>query len=305
MLEYRNLEALAAVIEEQGFEKAGEALHITQSAVTQRIRQLEELSGQVLVLRTHPPTLTDAGRNILEHFKKVRVLEQEFLQRSNLAKPGEKPILAIAVNADSLATWFSSVASLYFSHSSGYLDIRCTDQDVTHTLMTSGQVMGCVSSLKDPFRGCKTDFLGEMEYRFVSTRQFAQANFPQGIDGTTFSNVPKLNYNKDDQLLLHWASQFFENAHPFQNSHFLPSSEQFPVLLQQGSVCGMLPDHQYNQYKDLYDLVDLSMGRPVSLPLYWHRWNIPFEELDVLTEIIKGVASEKFFSLRIHTSPRH
>lgn len=290
MFEYRNLEALAAVIEEQGFEKAGEALHITQSAVTQRIRQLEELSGQVLVLRTQPPTVTDAGKVMLEHFRKVRVLEQEFLQRSSLANSHQKPVLALAVNADSLATWFSSVAGLYFSQNRGYLDIRCTDQDVTHTLMTSGEVMGCISSMKNPFRGCKTDYLGNMEYRFISTRQFAQTHFAQGIDGTTFSHAPKLNYNRDDQLLLRWASQFFEQAHPFQNSHFIPSSDQFPLLIRQGSVCGMLPNHQYLQYKDLYDLVDLSKGHPVSLPLYWHRWNIPSEELDVLTEIIKKEA---------------
>ena len=290
MLEYRNLEALAAVIEEQGFEKAGEVLHITQSAVTQRIRQLEELSGQVLVLRTQPPTVTEAGRVMLEHFKKVRVLEQEFLQHSILANTNQKPVLTLAVNADSLATWFSSVAGLYFSQYRGYLDIRCTDQDVTHILMTSAQVMGCISSMKNPFRGCKSDYLGNMEYRFISTRQFAQTYFAQGIDGTSFSHAPKLNYNRDDQLLSRWASQFFENAHSFQNSHFIPSSEQFPLLIQQGSVCGMLPNHQYLQYKGLYDLVDLSMERPVSLPLYWHRWNIPSEELDVLTEIIKKEA---------------
>ncbi|MGH0053899.1 MAG: LysR family transcriptional regulator ArgP [Sphaerochaetaceae bacterium] len=291
MFEYRNLETLAAVIEEKGFEKAGEVLHISQSAVTQRIRQLEEFSGQVLVLRTQPPTVTDAGNTILEHFRKVLILEQEVLQHARSANTDQKPVLTLAVNADSLATWFSSVASLYFAQSRGYLDIRCTDQDVTHTLMTSGQVMGCISSIKNPFRGCKTDYLGKMEYRFIATRQFAQIHFSQGIDDTTFAHAPKLNYNKDDQLLSRWASQFFKNAHSFQNSHFIPSSEQFPLLIQQGAVCGMLPEHQYLQYKDHYDLVDLSMGRSIATPLYWHRWNIPSEELSILTNIITKEAA--------------
>jgi LysR family transcriptional regulator (chromosome initiation inhibitor) len=292
MLEYRYLEALGAVIEEQGFEKAGEALHITQSAVTQRIRQLEESFGQVLVVRTNPPSLTDAGRAVLEHFRKVRILEQEFLRRTDLSVPGQKPVLALAVNADSLATWFSQVACRYFSRCTGYLDIQCTDQDVTHTLMTSGQVMGCISSMDNPFRGCKTDYLGKMEYRFVSTNQFARTYFPEGIGETAFSDAPKLHYSKDDRLLARWASRFFEHGNPYRNSHFAPSSEQFPHLIGQGSVCGMIPEYQYRQFKESYDLVDLSMEQPVSLPLYWHRWSIPSKELEILTGIIREEAGK-------------
>ena len=290
MIDYKFLEALAAVIEQKGFERAGEVLHITQSAVTQRIRQLEELTGQVLLIRSQPPAVTVSGGLLLEHFRKVRVLEQEFSLRSGLTGSSQRPQLSLAVNADSLATWFSPVVSRYFSLYSGYLDIRSADQDVTHKLMTNGEVMGCISSMETSFRGCRKDFLGSMIYRFISTRRFSETFFPEGVDESSFNKAPKLNFDRDDQLLAKWAGQFFENARPFENSHMIPSSEQFPILIRAGSACGMLPEHQYEGLQTEYDLVDLSFRKPVSTPLYWHRWSLPSAELDRLSEIIREEA---------------
>ncbi len=290
MIDYKFLEALAAVIEQKGFERAGEVLHITQSAVTQRIRQLEELTGQVLLIRSQPPAVTAAGRLLLEHLKKVRVLEQEFSLRSGLSGSPQRPQLSLAVNADSLATWFSSVVSRYFSLYSGYLDIRSADQDVTHKLMTDGDVMGCISSMESSFRGCRKDFLGSMVYRFASTRNFAGTYFPEGVDESSFNRAPKLNFDRDDQLLAKWACQFFKGAHPFENSHMIPSSEQFPILIGAGAVCGMLPEDQFEALRSDFDLMDLSLEKPVSTPLFWHRWSLPSQELDSLSEIIREEA---------------
>ena len=287
MFDYRLLEALAAVVEERGFERAGEVLHITQPAVTQRIRQLEEFSGQVLLIRSQPPELTEAGRHILEHFRKVRILEREFSLRSGFGKASEKPLITLAVNADSLATWFSGVLRRYFSFTGGYLDIRSADQDVTHRLMVDGVAMGCISSSSSSFRGCRKEFLGNMAYRLVSTGEFARSYFPGGVDEISFSGAPKMNFNRDDQLIANWTAGVFGRAAAFHNSHFVPSSELFPVLIRNGSVCGMLPDAQFREYEDAYDLVDLSMERPVSVPLYWHRWGIDSTELDIITRIIR------------------
>ncbi len=290
MIEYRNLEALAAVVENKGFDKAGEALGITQSAVTQRIRQLEELTGQVLLIRSQPPAVTGAGSILLEHFRKVRLLEQELSVQAGLTDFSQLPLISLAVNADSLATWFSKVVSRYFYLSSGYLDIKSADQDVTHRLMTDGEVMGCISSMAASFRGCRKDFLGSLVYRFVSIRDFSAYHFPDGIDRDSFNAAPKLNFNRDDQLLANWAGQFFKDSKAFNNSSFVPSSEQFPIMIREGAVCGMLPDEQFKMYQSEYDLVDLSMEKPVSIPLYWHRWSISSVELDVLSRIIREEA---------------
>ncbi len=293
MIDYRNLEALAAVVDEKGFERAGNALHITQSAVTQRIRQLEDFTGQILLIRSQPPAPTEAGRELLEHFRKVQVLEQEFSERTGMIETHQNPHISLAVNADSLATWFSDVLSRYYAFHSGFLDMKSADQDVTHTLMVSGEVMGCISTVSTPFRGCRSTFIGNMTYRFVSTRSFAERYFPQEMDEASFQEAPKLSFNKDDGLLSQWASRFFPRADSFHNSHLVPSSDQFPILIRQGEVCGMLPDFQFEAYKEPYELVDLSKGYPVSTPLYWHRWSIQSSELDLLTAIIQEVADER------------
>ena len=54
MLDYKHIEALAKVIQEGGFERAAQALFLTQSAVSQRVRQLEESSGQILKTSLSP-----------------------------------------------------------------------------------------------------------------------------------------------------------------------------------------------------------------------------------------------------------
>ncbi len=292
MIDYRNLEALAAVVDERGFERAGNRLHITQSAVTQRIRQLEDLTGQILLIRSQPPSVTEAGKELLEHFRKVQVLEQEFSERTGIIETHQKPRISLAVNADSLNTWFSHVVSEYFSLHSGFLDIRSADQDMTHHLMVAGEVMGCISSISTPFRGCKRDFIGNMSYRFVSTRAFAERYFPEPMDATSFQAAPKLNFNRDDQLLSQWASQFFPSPDSFHNSHLIPSSDQFPILIREGEVCGMLTESQFEASREEYDLIDLSMGKAVSAPLYWHRWSIQSAELEQLSTIIQDVAKE-------------
>ncbi len=290
MLEYRYLEALATIVEEKGFEKAGEVLHITQSAVTQRLRQLEDISGQVLLIRSKPPKLTDAGRVLLEHFRKVRILEQELASRTEVSLSLQKPRVPLAINADSIATWFSPVIARYAAMERGCLEISSADQDVTHTLMTDGAVMGCISSRAHTFRGCSSVFLGNMKYRFVAAEAFVRRYFPAGVEERSLLKAPKLNFNRDDQLLKEWAQDRFPSVDLFQNSHFVPSSEQFPLLIRQGVLCGMLPDMQFREEEGSYHLVDLSLGRPLEIPLYWHRWSIASKELDLITSIIREEA---------------
>ena len=75
MLDYLGLAALAAVVREGSFERAARKLHVTPSAVSQRIKQLEERTGQVLVQRGTPCTGTEAGRRLCLHLEQVALLE--------------------------------------------------------------------------------------------------------------------------------------------------------------------------------------------------------------------------------------
>ena len=102
MLDYKLLEALDAVAASGSFEGAAQRLHLTQSAISQRIRQLEERSGTVLLVRDTPVRTTAAGQKLLAHVRQVRLLEGE-LQETLETAASDWLTLRIGVNADSLA----------------------------------------------------------------------------------------------------------------------------------------------------------------------------------------------------------
>ena len=54
MLDYASLFALSTVVREGSFERAARALNVTPSAISQRIRLLEERVGCALVVRAQP-----------------------------------------------------------------------------------------------------------------------------------------------------------------------------------------------------------------------------------------------------------
>jgi len=291
MLDYRQLEALAAVADEGGFEKAGRKLCLTQSAVTQRIRQLEEQTGQILLIRSHPPRITPAGRGLLEHYRKVSLLENELSGRSDTGT-GSLPVLPVAVNADSLATWFSPVIEEYMKQERGFLDIRTADQDVTRHLLTDGTVMGCVSASEDAVRGCRRYPLGRMIYRFVCAPSLAERYFPEGLTLEGLRRAPLLNFNRDDRLLAQLTARLFPRETGEFRSHYVPSPEQFLVLIARGCACGLMPECQYRDLPSGRNLVDLSEEASPAVSLYWHRWSLESEELDRLTRMIISRAGE-------------
>jgi len=107
MLDYKLIEALALVIDEGGFERASASLCITQSAVSQRIRLLEEVCGQILLIRSSPPEPTPVGRNLLKHYRQVKLLEENLLVDLSINEDGPSPTLTIAVNAADLVSELS------------------------------------------------------------------------------------------------------------------------------------------------------------------------------------------------------
>lgn len=163
MLDYKLIEALATVLQEGGFDKAARVLYLTQSAVSQRIKQLEELCGQILLARTTPPQPTPAGRILLKHYLQVRQLEEEVL--GQIGGQGQEPAtLAIGINADSLATWFGAIIPDFVRREGILLDLRVDDQDQTHQLLKNGEVMGCISTQATAVQGCTIRALGCMPY---------------------------------------------------------------------------------------------------------------------------------------------
>ncbi|MFN7857963.1 MAG: ArgP/LysG family DNA-binding transcriptional regulator, partial [Acidovorax sp.] len=178
------LECLAAIVEEGGFERAAQRLNVTQSAVSQRLRALEAQVGSVLIVRSRPLRPTSAGQLLLKHTKQMRLLRADLerdLRELAPSAPGgarEDERIAIAINADSIATW--AMGALHeLVRERLPLEIIVDDQDFTQEWLRSGQVLGCVTTLKQALRGCKVVPLGAMDYIAVASAEHARAQAPQ------------------------------------------------------------------------------------------------------------------------------
>ncbi|MGB4925024.1 MAG: ArgP/LysG family DNA-binding transcriptional regulator, partial [Giesbergeria sp.] len=197
MFDYAALEALAAVLREGSFERAARRLHVTPSAISQRIKQLEERMGQVLVLRGSPCTGTDAGRQLCLHFEQVALLENS-LRRSH---PGlhdgqatASPTLQLAVNADSLSTWFMDAVAAFADAGNELLDLRIDDQDHTAQRLRDGEVLAAVTASRTSIAGCNSWPLGSMAYVAAASPGFAASHWPQGASAEALAAAPMLSF---------------------------------------------------------------------------------------------------------------
>ena len=199
MLDYAGLEALAAVVREGSFERAARKLHVTPSAVSQRIKLLEERVGQVLVLRGQPCSGTDAGRRLCLHLEQVALLEND-LRRKNpeLVPEGQTalPTLKLAVNADSLSTWFMDAMSAFTRDGNELLDISIDDQDHPATRIREGEVLAAVTATSSAIPGCNTWPLGRMRYVAAASPDFIRRYLKDGITPEAMARTPMMSYGR-------------------------------------------------------------------------------------------------------------
>ncbi|TVM35811.1 LysR family transcriptional regulator ArgP [Oceanidesulfovibrio marinus] len=280
MLDYRLLEALALVVREQGFEKAAETMHLTQSAVSQRIKQLEEQAGQVLVRRTSPPEPTRAGREMLRHYNQVKLLENDLQTTVGLGRDSGPVSLPVAVNADSLDTWFLDAVGPFMRREKVVLDLRVDDQEQTQRMLRDGEVVGCVSVEPRPMQGCRALHLGGMRYRLLASPEFMAEWFPEGLDEKHAEKAPLLTYNRKDNLqvnLLRQAIGVYPEKAPI---FYLPSTDGFTRAILSGLGYGSVPDQHSAPHLASGAMVDAAPGCNVDVQLYWHSWNIRSDILE-------------------------
>ncbi len=292
MLDYKLIEALAMVVQEGGFEKASRVLHLTQSAVSQRVRQLEDKTGQILLSRMNPPQLTPLGRKMLKHYRQVRLLEDGL---SGLLPSGADKgftSLALGVNADSLATWFPAATQQFLEQEKVVFDLRVEDQDETHRLLKNGDVVGCISTSETPMQGCRLEYLGRMVYRLLASPLFAERWFANGLSCEAVQDAPGILFNRKDTLNSRFFQSMFGSVELNTPSFFVPSSERFVDLIVSGLAYGMLPDQQSQVLVDAGILVDLVPARQLSVKLYWHCWSLESDLLRKLTRNLTRYAPE-------------
>ncbi|WP_043319835.1 LysR family transcriptional regulator ArgP [Microbulbifer sp. HZ11] len=283
MFDYKLLAALAAVVEQAGFERAALALGLSQSAVSQRIKLLEARVGQPVLLRGSPPKPTEVGRRLLNHVQQVRLLERDIQgQIPALMEAGSGPErLRIAINADSLATWWGPAIADFCSARNLVLDLVVEDQEVGLKRMRTGDVAACVCGAEKAVSGARSIALGAMRYRALASPAYLGRYFPDGVDTFTLSKSPAVVFGPDDSLQHRFLESLgFSGSFPY---HLCPSSEGFVQLVANGLGWGLVPELQAQDALARGELVELLPYRPIDVPLYWHHWRTGGELLEALT----------------------
>ena len=207
MLDYAALHALGAVVREGSFERAARTLHVTPSAISQRIRLLEERVGCALVIRGQPCLATETGRRLCQHMDRVQLLEQA-LQGTlpQLAPDGRTRVsLPVAVNADSLATWFAPALSTFAAQNPVLMEMAVDNEDHTTEWLRSGTVLAAVTATARPATGCNSQALGAMRYIAAASPGFVSRYFAEGVTPGSLTQAPSLVFNSKDELQTRWV----------------------------------------------------------------------------------------------------
>jgi len=293
MLDYAGLEALAAVLREGSFERAARRLHVTPSAVSQRIKQLEERAGQVLVQRGSPCTGTDAGRRLCLHLEQVRLLENE-LRRAHpdllAGSDAPAPTLRLAVNADSLATWFMDAMADFTAGGNELLDLRIDDQDHTGERLRRGEVIAAVTASAAAIAGCNTWPLGHMRYVAAASPAFAARHFADGVTAAALARTPVMVYDAKDRLIDRWLQAHGLATRAHAPRHLLPSEFGYVRACEVGMGWGMHPAALIAGQLARGTLVPLLDGAGLDVPLYWAHPRNAQQSLARLTQCVMAAA---------------
>jgi LysR family transcriptional regulator (chromosome initiation inhibitor) len=284
-VDYRGLAALDAVVEYGSFDKAAVALSITQSAVSQRVRMLENNAGELLIVRGQPPSSTAAGQRLIAHYRQVKLLEAAL----DLGPADGRPEIAIAVNADSAATWLQEAVTPLMQSGACMLHIRIDDQDHTLTMLREGRVFGCVTSEANRVAGTTATALGAMRYLCVASPGFGSRWFGGGLTAEAVQQAPGLNFDRKDALLDRFLARRVGHAGRYPH-HSLSSSEGFVRFIEAGFGYGMLPVQQCAPLLKSGKLVELTPGDSLDVPLIWHAWDIQTPFTRALSENVISTA---------------
>lgn len=293
MLDARQLEALAAVIEHRGFGPAAQALSISLAAVSLRIKALEESLGQRLLVRGKTVRATAAGQALLAHVKQLQLMETDLLDglQSGGGRSGARwQSLSVAINADSVASWFLPGVAPMLQRHRLLLEIVIDDQDHTHDALKSGEVIGCVTTLAQPMRGCVAEPLGVMRYRCVAAPEVVQrCRTPGGaVSPHRLLAQPAIIFNRKDALQDAFLAQHFGLKQPHYPRHYAPAVNAFERAIELGLGWGMVPEQDLVGRPGLQEILP---GASADVVLYWQHWARESLSAQRLTQAVKAAAN--------------
>ncbi|MFE6997403.1 LysR family transcriptional regulator ArgP [Microbacterium sp. NPDC057659] len=285
---------VAAVIDEGSFDAAARRLHVTPSAVSQRIKALEQQLGRVVVVRSKPVRATEAGEALVRLARQVALLEHDTITAFGLSpdQAGETRVrVPLAVNADSMATWFlAPIARVARQHDID-VDLHRDDQNYTARLLESGEVMAAVTSESTPVGGCRVEPLGVLEYRPMATAAYLERWMPGGVTAEALASAPFVDFDRRDELQHDWLRA--HGVDPWSvPRHYVPASYDFAQAVRLGLGWALIPLVQ-----GVEGLVDLG-GPATRTPLYWQQWNLRSPLLDAIAAEVAAEASSALAPLR-------
>lgn len=291
-IDSKQSEAFLAVAETGSFEQAAERLHLTSSAVSLRVRALETALGQAVLVRGRPCRATHAGRQLLQHLQRTRLMEQDLLSGMAGVRNGSGFFnAALAVNADSLATWLLPAVAQVLQREKITLELVVDDQAHTYSLLQAGLVNACLSAEPHAMRGCIAEPLGHMRYRLVASPAFAAQWFKCGLSRAAAQRAPAVVFNQKDQLHADALLRTLGVPASAYPTHYVPASEPFVAAVRLGLGYGMVPELQIRDAIERGELVDVLPDAATDVLLYWHRWAQQSPRLDALTRSVMAAAS--------------
>ncbi|AOR36319.1 transcriptional regulator ArgP [Streptomyces fodineus] len=279
---------LLAVVDEGTFDAAAAALHVTPSAVSQRVKALEQRTGRVLLQRTKPVRPTESGAVLVRYARQLARLERDAWGELGLSGAGEPTRVSVAVNADSLATWFlpalTRVAGLCF-------ELHREDEDHTAALLREGLVMAAVTTASDPVPGCTVRPLGRMRYLPTAAPEFTAAHLRGRPLADALPEAPVVVFDRKDDFQDGFVRRLGGgSAGPLR--HLVPTSEGFLDAVVAGLGWGMVPEVQAGPLLAAGRLVLLAAGEWMDATLYWQQWRLDSPALAALAEAVTATAAE-------------
>jgi LysR family transcriptional regulator (chromosome initiation inhibitor) len=278
------LETLMVIVDEGSFEAAARRLHLTPSAVSQRVRALERSAGRVLVRRTSPATVTPAGEPLVRMGRQLRLLAAEAAVALDEDTVSD---LAVAVNADSLATWFRQVLSDVAERGALALRLHVEDEGFSHDLLRRGDVMAAVTREPQPVQGCSVEPLGALRYRPAAAPLLVERH--RRRRGLDWSTMPMVVFNEKDRLQDDVLAAHGHVRPPVV--HRVPSTADFLDAVRCGLGWGLIPEPQLAPAMAAGDLVRLPGTKPVDVRLHWQRWRLESPVLDDLSADVRRAAA--------------
>ncbi|NLV80151.1 MAG: LysR family transcriptional regulator ArgP [Rhodococcus sp.] len=288
-VDFAQLRTFTAVVDGGSFDNAAAELRITPSAVSQRIKSLEQHVGRVLLRRTRPVVPTPSGEILMRLARQVARLEQDTADELGFTADETNYVtVPLVVNADSMSTWMLRALARMPVRHRALFELHREDEFHSTALLRDGTAMAAVTSVPEPVQGCTSEKLGAMRYHAMASVDFAERWFPDGMTAVELRNAPMLTFDRKDDM-----QDRFQRRHTRRRidppRNYVPGALEFVDAVRLGLGWGMLPDAMLG---DDTDLVDLAPDDPFDVPLYWQRWRMDSPVLDALTEVVKRTAQE-------------